>query len=649
MQKSFRLDSLTAERRRLMDETMYRLDRLYDEAGGFLSGEEGRHDVRASSHYALGLLLRDHPGDADRAVRIIGRIIDLQMVSDPSMDFYGTYPALDTSPEPPAEPWPGEHFDAEARYLLDLWSERITHRFENRLAAEGFARQEIHQIAACREAALRETVPVVWKTYDANWREFISIEWLTILLTAGDRLPGELQGRMTRALERAVEGSMRRRRNEIVPMNTNVELMYALMCELTGELLDRDDYRDAGLQAAGEIRDRYQEFESFAEYNSATYYAVDLVILSLWRQAAGNRAFREIGVFLERGLWKNIAETYHPGLRNLCGPYSRCYEEEMSLHSMLPAVLYTALGEEAVPFPEFNTEMPALIDLALLGTRIPEEVQQNLRTFGGPRTWVRYFRELIERGKPGENMPLCRASGWLSDRIMAGALSGSRNTSHQLRSAVIHWLTPQGEVDNISLMRREPGRAPAHLRTVFFDNTASPGRLDIQVCCAVECDVEVYFRIFGRNLHSSMISIGEYRALTGDHAETWRLPGLTVHAAAETVPEIRETGSGLEIIYLSKYEPYLSKYELDKNAAVPGISSLHAASSAASTGPAAFDKALYNNTAESDVPVPGKGVPGSRTMHFSLILEPWKTLEEQESGGEHRGGETKHGTERAEN
>ena len=620
---------------------MCRLDRLYDKSGGFISGEEGRHDVRASSHYALGLLLRDEPEDADRAVGIIGRIIDLQMVSDPSMDFYGTYPALDTSPEPPAEPWPGEHFDADARYFLDLWTERIIHRFENQLTVKGFTRQQIDQIAACREEALRETVPVVWKTYDANWREFISIEWLTILLTAGDRLPEDLRGRMTLALESAVEGSLRRRRNGIVPMNTNVELMYALMCELTGELLGRDDYCAAGLQAAREIRNRYQEYESFAEYNSATYYAVDLVTLSLWRQAAADQPFREIGESLERELWKNIAETYHPGLHNLCGPYSRCYEEEMSLHSMLPAILYTALGEEAVPFPEFNTEMPALIDLALLGTKIPEEVQPDLRAFRRPRIYERLFRELIERGKPGENMPLCRASGWLSDRIMAGALSGSRNTSHQLRSAVIHWLTPQGEVDHISLMRREPGRAPAHLRTVFFDNTVQPGRLDIQVRCAVECDVEVYFRIFGKNLHSSMISIGASSALTEIHAETWSFPGLTVLATAEAIPEIRETDSGLEIVYLSRYEP-------GGNAAALGILSHHVVSDAVSDGTGAFHEASYDTT-ESAVPVLGKAAPSGRTLHFSLILEPWTTSEEQESGGECRGGKTKHGTERAQN
>ncbi|MGI6108088.1 MAG: hypothetical protein ACOX8B_09175 [Lachnospiraceae bacterium] len=545
---------MTAERQELFDGAMERLDSAYDAAGGFVSGEVGRRDVRASSHYALGLLMRDGPGDRERACGVIGRILDLQFLSDPEADWYGSYPLTDESPVPPAEPWPGECFTAEARYLLDKWTDLIDHRLEHSLAAEGFSAEQIGRIASLRNQAVNRTIPLVWRTYDANWREFISIEWITCLFAAGRKIPEQLKSRMGEALEKSVRGSVRRRRNYIVPMNTNVELMYALYCELTGELLQREDFRAEGRKAAGQILKKYREFHSFAEYNSSTYYAVDLMTLSLWRQAVQDETFRAAGAEMEEGLWENLSETYHPGLHNLCGPYSRCYEEEMQLHSMLPSILYAALGKNSgMPLAQ-NTEDPGLIDLALLGVEIPGRLKPSFLSFSGERCFRRQFRELIERGKPGEDTPLCTASGWLSDHVMAGVLSGSRNTSHQLRSAVVHWRTPEGKTAIISLMRRERGKEPGHLRTVFFDNTIERNRLSLTARCDVECDVDIYFRVSGCSLSPEMIEAGQNTENSG--REIWNFPGLRVLVRTDAGrPEVRMTDSGMEIAFLSEYLP----------------------------------------------------------------------------------------------
>ena len=46
----------------LFEETMHRLDAQYDDACGLLTRKLGTrimHDIRGSSHYALGLFVRD--------------------------------------------------------------------------------------------------------------------------------------------------------------------------------------------------------------------------------------------------------------------------------------------------------------------------------------------------------------------------------------------------------------------------------------------------------------------------------------------------------------------------------------------------------------------------------------------------------------
>ena len=88
----------------LFEETMQRLDAQYDDTAGLLTRTfraRTMHDIRGSSHYALGLFVRDEEGDHGRACRILHKVLDAQFLSDPSAVLYGGFPFDDRQPEPP--------------------------------------------------------------------------------------------------------------------------------------------------------------------------------------------------------------------------------------------------------------------------------------------------------------------------------------------------------------------------------------------------------------------------------------------------------------------------------------------------------------------------------------------------------------------
>ena len=120
------LDQLDAPARDLAERSIAWMDRYWDEAAGLFRvpddalyerGQVGvtAHLVRETAWYALGLLLRDGPGDRVRASRAIDTVLTYQFDA-PGQPYHGTWYRFPQ--EPPDN-------------------------------------------------------PIVWRDYDPNWREFI--------------------------------------------------------------------------------------------------------------------------------------------------------------------------------------------------------------------------------------------------------------------------------------------------------------------------------------------------------------------------------------------------------------------------------------------------------------------------------------------
>jgi hypothetical protein len=259
---------------------------------------------------------------------------------------------------------------------------------------------------------------VEWVDYDPNWRQFVGTTFRLIEKTFGLDLHEPI------AL--AVEGEPKDR---VSPAYSNIALMKAW--------LEEDE------TFAEEVVRVFNQHGAFAEYNSPTYYGIDLYALALWRLHPPTPRFRAWATQLEQDLWRDIARWYHPGLRNMCGPYSRAYGMDMTtyvalLGMWLPEPVLPAID---APFTHSHDLLLAPV-VELLG--------------GGPEH-VEWERGLVSQRISDDRV----ASGWLGDRVMMGGEDGGLYRAEgQFHPATVHWAGGWLRVrskNSVNAMVFEPG------------------------------------------------------------------------------------------------------------------------------------------------------------------------------------------------
>lgn len=551
------MERFTDRQRHLLLQSMTLMDSLYDEGMGLLRDEEqnDRHNTRSSAHYALGLLLRSGTGDVQRACSLLDRVMDLQF-NCPDEIYHGTFRVSPQAALPPAGNYAWKTFAPGFAFFLSETTEKFGKQLSlnlSREAGQALPGLDDRAIRKCLQASVDDVIPPVWKSYDPNWREFIASTFAVILDQFANVLPGGLVQRMDESMRMAVSASIDRRLSDEIPMNSNIELMHIFIVHYYGHRLENTAWIAHGDREAVEFLAAFEEFGSFAEFNTTTYYGVDLTVLGMWRVYGRSITFKTIGHTLERGLWENIALFYNPVLENLSGPFSRAYEMEMTGHSSIGVFLYLALGEGYEHLAGVNCETSHDPLIALVGADIPAELMSQFMAHGGDRRVEKQFRELCERDKPDENRNLCTASAWIEQNRMIGAMSGSHNTNGQMHPATIHWKTPDGVPYYLRLIRREKGKSwNSHLRGMTFEAAVEKDLLAVEVRLETELEIEVVFEISGSGLSAAQI--------TPQH---WTFPGLSCKVAAEA-PEpfvIRhEQEKLLEIVYV--YHPAEGKQSM---------------------------------------------------------------------------------------
>ena len=414
----------------LLNTSMPWMDRLYDDEAGLLwhpvdgtppeSGQHGdQHMVRDSTYYALGLLMRDGLGDRQRAERILHVVLD-QQILEPEAPFHGTF--LRT----PEEPRPG------------FWA--------------------------------RE-----WRDYDPNWRDFIGTGFALALIHFEELLPRSLILRIEESFRKAVEGALMRR---VSPGYTNIALMDAYLLYFAGERLGAAEWQQAGERLAQQVYDLFQANRAFAEYNSPTYYGVDFYALALWRGHSTSRRLNELGAEMEADLWRDVAQFYHAGLRNLAGPWARSYGMDMQRYAALLGLwIWLLVGREKAPFPDTTQPFEHSADLcfatviALVGAQAPETCVPSFEAF--------QEAHLIEHVVNSE--PRWEASAWLAEEVMLGGAFTSQQVkgSAQFHPLTMHWRTQSGQVGWARL-----------IHTQALDVRAKEGQL--QVTGQGPLDFEIY-------------------------------------------------------------------------------------------------------------------------------------------------------------
>lgn len=530
---------LTKEQQWLLAQADRVLSQKYDPDVAMLRSDEGDYDVHASAQYAL---IRFWRGDSAEACRILQTVLDAQFPTrDKQEPFYGAFRKRRGEAQPAVDSGFFEVFNAQSRYRVDVWQEKIGNDFRKGLIRQGFSPEQTAVVERELGQAVLKTVPVIWKAYDPNFREFIGCCLALAMELFGDQIPQDLEDRILETMERAVEGSVIRRQRDVHPMNTNIELMHIFTCDYFGARLDRQDFCRHGMEIARDFEEAYLVNHSVAEFNSPTYYCVDLRTLALCRRFAPDRSIRAFGERMEAALWENLAQFFNPALQNVCGPFSRNYAMDMRLDTTIGALLYMVLGEERAPVPpvDENSEIFGYPISVLAGTRAPEHLLPALREHLQDRQVQASFRELIERGAPGKNAPLCTATAWIQRDYMIGALSGSKNTSGQLRAATAYWRAPDGSVSSMCLLRRGLGEGCEHYRTIYLNAQARRGEMDISVRFDVTRDMELFFELLGDNIVPRMIS-----------PQLWELPGMRVRVKTQTpLSGVKPCPGGVQVCY----------------------------------------------------------------------------------------------------
>lgn len=340
------------------------------------------HLVRETVWYAVGLLIRQQAGDVDRAIRAMDSLLNYQF-DQPGTVFHGTFYRAPEEPPPP----------------------------EN---------------------------PVEWRDYDPNWREFIMTVCIILLLEYDEFIPDALREKIMQALKLAAEGAFAR---NVRPEYTNIALMSAFMLDYAGEEFEEPLWREQGQQLAQAVYDLFKRQATFHEYNSPIYYGVDLYALALWRRYGLTAHFRSLGERMEIKLWQDIAQFYHAGMRNLCGPFDRSYGMDMNDYiSVLGLWIASLVPREHAPLPDVDQDFKHAGDyffpplIALVEPQIPAALRPHFTAFQGERLIERQ----IESGRV--------ATAWLAEDMMLGGEVDHVNAdrSDQYHPATVHWKTASG-------------------------------------------------------------------------------------------------------------------------------------------------------------------------------------------------------------
>lgn len=308
------------------------------------------------------------------------------------------------------------------------------------------------------------TGAVMWRDFDPNWRQFVGTILALMVRDFGPVVD------VDRALALAIEGEPTDR---IPARYSNIALMKAWLDVEVGD-------RQRGEALAEEIATLFFDTGGFDEYNSPTYYGIDLYALALWATRSSSPRLRQLGARLEAALWRDIARWYHPGLRNLCGPYSRTYGMDMTGYvATLGFSVADHVGLDRAPLPKLTDHVDHGHDLflapivAALGSRMPADV--DLKNFGGDRS----PRTEFGRGRV--------ATGWLGERLMVGAETNSGDpvsSRSQYAPATAHWFRPDGSIGWLRAMMDGPQTGHAGRARLEFEwpsNVDDP-ELTVVVC-----------------------------------------------------------------------------------------------------------------------------------------------------------------------
>ncbi|KAI1847786.1 hypothetical protein JX265_009214 [Neoarthrinium moseri] len=415
---------LTGHAKGMFDESMNFLDQIYDPVAGYLQNfyyplAAGGHETRSSAWYASGLLQRNKGNDLEEAVKIITNIIGGQE-KNVSAQWFGDYTVY---PEQPT------------------------------VGSPAYA-------------------PVIYNSWDPNWRGFIGTTFMVIYEEFQDILPEEVKELILESMYNNTIGDSYRvggvDDDNLVPSYSNPSLMRAVASGWTGRKLNESNMTAAGELYATEILDLFNLNNTLSEFNSPTYLGVSLYALTLWaKYMPEDSVMGQNGKRMIQQIWETAGEMYNANMKNLAPPWDRAYGYDMNQYMAIFSLqIWSLVGKKHAPVASRPWAMTHADDfeyaplIAILSpfhdSLVPKEAVSKLLTFPGEHTF-----KTSAFSPPADYFPR-NITTWLSDNLTIGAESfneagvgGPRLDSSQWTPAAVQWLRCDGSVGYMFLYQKQ--------------------------------------------------------------------------------------------------------------------------------------------------------------------------------------------------
>ncbi|MBD3267986.1 hypothetical protein GF373_15070 [bacterium] len=277
------------------------------------------------------------------------------------------------------------------------------------------------------------------KRIDQNWREFVGVGMIVIREYFRGKIDPKLVQGIDIGLRKAAEGASRR---DVSPYYTNIALMSAFLLNYVGHFTEQE-WIDQGIRKARDVYAIYQEHNTFPEYNSPTYYGVNLMGIALWREVGLSPEFRKWGEKLEKAVWREVGQVYHADFKNLCGPYYRAYGMDMTEYTALQGlqIAFALNDPKRAPVPKSTQnrsfEWAYAPMYSILGVNVPQDAMIHLKSFQQKRH--------LRRQAARRNETL-KITAHLEKQWMVGASTGMDRRWEQHCPATLHWRMPNGRL-----------------------------------------------------------------------------------------------------------------------------------------------------------------------------------------------------------
>lgn len=157
---------------------------------------------------------------------------------------------------------------------------------------------------------------------DWNWADFCGKQLVQAELRHGSRFPVELREMIRQAVFCACDAIIKR---DVGPHYTNIALMGSFVTLIAGEAYGKLKFANYGLRRLERLNQYTKKLGTFHEFNSPAYSIIAITELSKIQTLTESPRAQKIANGLLDGVWRMVAEHFHPATRQWSGPHSRSY------------------------------------------------------------------------------------------------------------------------------------------------------------------------------------------------------------------------------------------------------------------------------------------------------------------------------------